>query len=168
MRSVWFASVFALASGLGHATGLCTPEEKALFSCEAGTKQLSLCASVDVGSDSGYVQARFGSKNHLDWAHPPQGFPSRDHFFYSSTAYSGGGEERLRFTVQGQQYILYSKAVRTGFGNKGNLPVFSDGAFLRSADGKAIDVCTKPATVAGMSAGVFAREAFDASFERSR
>ena len=48
------------------AAGLCQEYESTVFSCPAGKKTISVCASKTVTPESGYVQYRFGSKENIE------------------------------------------------------------------------------------------------------
>lgn len=103
------AAVLALAGGAsarapGAPANLCLANERVAFTCTAGTKLISLCASGKV------LRYRYGKPGKPDITYPAQALntPARDAFWFSSTPYAGGGEARVRFTNSAWEYILYS------------------------------------------------------------
>jgi hypothetical protein len=103
------AAVLAVAGGAsarapGAPANLCLANERVAFTCTAGTKLISLCASGDV------LRYRYGKPGRPDITYPAPALatPAREAFRFSSTPYAGGGEARVRFTNGAWEYILYT------------------------------------------------------------
>ena len=76
-------------------------------------------------------QYRFGTPSRLELQFPDMLRPAKDHFWFSSTAYSGGGAAHIRFANAGYEYVLFDSVVRTGFGKReGNNPKFDAGLLI--------------------------------------
>lgn len=65
----------ALLLGLGHSAakaggGACTTAEQEIWSCEYQDKFYTICASDDLGPQSGYMQYRVYQKATLEFAYP--------------------------------------------------------------------------------------------------
>jgi hypothetical protein len=127
-----FASAFTLPAAAASPSYLCKAGEHVVFACQVGKKMVSVCASPGVTRDSGYVQYRFGTPTHVELTFPPKLQPPGDTFHISSTGYSGGGAQMLRFANGEYEYILFERTVRTNFTpGETNDPVFSDGVLVR-------------------------------------
>lgn len=106
------------AAPTGVATGYCTADEAVVFHCAAGAKQISVCASLDIGPASGYVQYRFGKPGQAPEmvkpdARSPAARQSGPQRVYGRTeSYAGGGGAWLRFYNANTAYTVYS-----GIGN---------------------------------------------------
>ena len=60
-----------LNTSTAHAEGaLCTPKEVALWSCSTESKSFSLCASKDLGNNTGYIQYRASESGRLTFTYP--------------------------------------------------------------------------------------------------
>lgn len=105
---------------VGVATGYCAADEAVVFHCSAGAKQISVCASLDIGPASGYVQYRFGKPGQApEMAKPDAGSPAArqsgpQRVYGRTESYSGGGGAWLRFYNANTAYTVYS-----GIGNWG-------------------------------------------------
>jgi hypothetical protein len=64
---------------------LCAPDERIIFSCptEESAKILSLCASKDLTSDSGYLQYRYGPPGKIEFEYPKDRKGTQEKFQYS-------------------------------------------------------------------------------------
>jgi hypothetical protein len=122
-----------VASAQGDAAPryLCQSNEKVVFGCTAGDKMLSLRASPKFTSTSGYMQYRFGTPTKIELTYPEARKPPKGYFWHSSTLYSGGFDERVRFKNQGVQYLIFDRMIRTGFDEAGNNPEMTSGVLLR-------------------------------------
>lgn len=64
---------------------------------------------------------------------------------YASVMYSGGGEAQIAFDNGDTRYIVFSRVVRTGFGDEGNKPAISDGIVIeRAGKYQSIRICDDP------------------------
>ena len=126
----------ALLLGTNHCAAktpisLCTKSELEVFNCKFKTKSLSLCGIANSKTLSSTLQYRFGLANKIELTYPKIAQEPSSNFWYSSTAYSGGGEQRVHFKNHQYDYILYDRTVRTGFGNGPNNPEFSSGLIIK-------------------------------------
>jgi len=110
---------------------LCNADETPLFQCSIKGKLVSLCAAGASKDDPGKLQYRFGTPQKVELSYPGTPQAAGGKFFKSSTAYSGGGEERIRFRNGDYDYFLFERTVRTGFGKGPNNPEFSAGVITR-------------------------------------
>jgi hypothetical protein len=60
----------SLATTASAADTLCTSEENVIFTCTAGLKIASVCASKDLSPTKGYLQSRYGKVNKVDFLAP--------------------------------------------------------------------------------------------------
>ncbi len=104
--------------------GLCTVDERPIFSCSTGRQTVSVCAGA------GGVQYRAGRPGAVALASPAN---SAD-LSYANTAYSGGGESQVRFLRGDYAYTVWSGVYRTGFKTTNN-PEFRSGVIV-SKNGK--------------------------------
>ena len=97
--------------------GACKPEETPIFACTfADGKKVSVC-----GVGEGLGRYRFGGDTpELELAGGA----------YAYAMYSGGGESQIAFDNGNARYIIFSRMVRTGFGEEGNAPAISDGVVV--------------------------------------
>lgn len=112
---VWLSAVIA-AAATGTATmagdapaaspRLCAAGEEAVLACGVdGGKVLSLCAR------DGLLQYRFGKAGAPEMVWPDRPAPAKGRFFLSTTAFAGGGEERIRFSNGGYDYVVFQRDV---------------------------------------------------------
>lgn len=118
------------ASGAGVA---CAADETPIFACTfADKKRLAVC-----GTAPGKAEYRFGGEG------APELVLGGGRNAYQM--YSGGGESQLAFDNGTTRYIVFSRMVRTGFGEEGNLPAISDGVVVERAGAfAAIRICAEP------------------------
>lgn len=103
-----FLSLFVAVS-FAETNSLCQRNEQVLFSCPTkNAKIISLCASENLSSTSGYLQYRFGKKNNIELYYPEDKVPPKKAFTGRSQMFSGGGGIYLRFTKNNYDYITYS------------------------------------------------------------
>ncbi len=116
---IFVSAMLALWPCVGGAdTTLCGPNEVVRFSCSTGRKLLSVCTSPDLSRTAGYIQYRFGTKDHLELEYPRDRRNSQGLFKESSVGYSRGGETHLSFSVASYKYVVVD--VLTGLDpNKG-------------------------------------------------
>ena len=107
-------TLFASAA-LAAPASLCTTKETDLFSCPIHGKIVSVC-----GLSPGRAEYRFGRPGQIE-------LQGRD-LHIGEQSYSGGGEDQIYCQSNGYRYIVYDRALRTGFGADGhNDPQSSSG-----------------------------------------
>lgn len=105
----------------------CQEQEQIIFSCSLGKKMVSVCASTDFSSSSGYLQYRFGQKNALELAFPALTEFTRPHPSIQARTlmFAGGGGAYLRFIAGDYNYIVYT-AIGKGWGVKDGVAMEKD------------------------------------------
>lgn len=99
----------------------CAADETPIFSCRfADGKRVAVCGTVP-----GEAEYRFGGDG------APELVLGGGENAYQM--YSGGGESQLAFANGTTRYIVFSRMVRTGFGEDGNFPAISDGIVVERA-----------------------------------
>ena len=113
----------ALAAGAtpGRAS-LCATQEKVVFSCMAGRKIVSICASTSFPAAGSTLQYRFGSKAAPELALPQDG-ASRQGVTTGGISYSRGGGAYLAFVRGPFRYVVYSEIMNSGADEKQGLVV---------------------------------------------
>jgi hypothetical protein len=146
---------------------LCKGREAVVFNCLYKQKIASLCASPDFSKESGQVKYRFGTTSKVELEYPRGANDSRDHFWFSSTGYSGGSESHIRFVSGRFTYLLYDKMIRTGFpGDPGNPdgtnnPAMSGGVIVLKNGVKASRIsCRNNASISSVAYQSIEREDF--------
>jgi hypothetical protein len=112
-----------------RAAGLCTAGETTLFQCRTGAKQVAVCGGRSAAGRT-YAQYRSGRPGALDRSYPATRDDGAGNMVRGHIIYSGGGETQFHFTDGGDQTIVYSRMVRTGFDTTNN-PKFSAGVAVR-------------------------------------
>jgi hypothetical protein len=95
----------------------CTPLETVVFSCRAGAKMASVCASRDASPTKGYVQYRFGkpdSRDPLELALPEGQVPPAKAASGEAVPFAGGGGAWMRFRKEQFAYVVYTGIGRWG------------------------------------------------------
>lgn len=117
---------------------LCTAGERVAFTCRAGAKVISFCASGDV------LHYRFGKPGRAELSYPAGNAPARSVFRFSSAAYSGGGEARVRFTNGGYDYLVYTALIAGSWNADGTRDHEElDGVLVRKGGRKVANIrCT--------------------------
>jgi len=82
---------------------LCTKEEITLWSCSAGKREYSLCASRVVNRTQGYMQYRASKAGKTVFTFPATRRPPAGAFTYTSYA---NGNASVEFVNQGYRYTL--------------------------------------------------------------
>lgn len=124
--------VAAASAAASTAAPACAANETPIFACRLpDKKRVAVC-----GTAPGKAEYRFGG----DTAELVLAGGER-----TNVMYSGGGESQLTFANGATRYIVFSRMVRTGFGEEGNNPAISDGVVVEQG-GKflAIKVCDDP------------------------
>lgn len=74
------ASVLSVNAAAQATASHCAPAEQVIWSCSAKEKVYSLCASKDLGKDSGYLQYRAGPVGTPEFLYPSQPQHPKGHF----------------------------------------------------------------------------------------
>ena len=69
-------------STIAQVQSLCEKNERVVWSCRAGIKYYSLCASGDLSSSSGYMQYRAGRRGAIEFRFPADQQHPRNYFKY--------------------------------------------------------------------------------------
>jgi hypothetical protein len=110
------------ASAMASPT-LCGADEDIDFSCAAGKKTISVCASKDLAPGHGYIQYRFGSPAKVELTVPAdKSSPTPESPLAGSMMFSGGGGAYLRFIAGDFNYVVYT-AIGKGWGTKDGVAV---------------------------------------------
>ncbi|WP_237750920.1 hypothetical protein [Gallaecimonas xiamenensis] len=94
MKSILFLTVLLATCLPASGKSLCNSEDKMLFSCEIGNKNVSACLTP-----STTIKYLYGNKDKVEL--------SLNSPFFSSTVCPGGGISRLRFQNGNYSYIVY-------------------------------------------------------------
>ena len=95
----------------------CTAQETNVFTCRAGKKTVSVCASPDASANTGALYYRFGQ---LTGGLPPEmtlpdkATPPRLSATGETATYAGGGGSWLRFKKGAHAYVVYTGIGRWG------------------------------------------------------
>jgi hypothetical protein len=112
----------ALVTPAQAAATLCADAETVLFSCPAGNKTVSVCASKDLDKSIGYLQYRFGPKAAPEIQIPKEKKHPDASVKSNTLVFSGGGGAYLRFTQNGFDYVIYTASGK-GWGTKQGVAV---------------------------------------------
>lgn len=98
-----------------------------MFSCGAGKKVISVCASKDIAPDHGYLQYRYGTPGKIEMTVPAdKSAPAAKTVIAGSLMFSGGGGDYLRFKAGDYEYIVYT-AIGRGWGEKDGVAIEHNG-----------------------------------------
>lgn len=129
-RARWLAAATAavVSANAAATPALCKQDEDVVFSCVAGRKLISVCASHDWNADSGLLQYRYGSNARTEIAVPAAEMKLPPNRSASSGVlmFSGGGGAYLRFSAHDYDYVVYT-AVGSSWGEKAGVTVQRDG-----------------------------------------
>lgn len=142
---------------------LCLPGERVAFTCRAGVKVISFCAHGDI------LHYRFGRPGKAELNFPAGDPPARSVFQYSSAAYSGGGEARVRFTNAGYDYLVYTALIAGNWNADGTRDHEElDGVLVRKNGRKVANIrcTTSPENDLYPLGDLLPREDFDIDVER--
>ncbi len=104
-------------SGQSYAevNSLCSKEENTVWSCQAGRKTYSLCASTNVTATEGYVQYRAGTKGKVSFNFPAPHQHPKGNFEFGPiphgallTFKNNGYEYEINEPLIGQPFIIVS------------------------------------------------------------
>ncbi len=90
-------------STIAQVQSLCEKNERVVWSCRAGIKYYSLCASGDLSSSSGYMQYRAGRRGAIEFRFPADQQHLRNYFKYRLLPYGAA----LTFRNGGYSYGIY-------------------------------------------------------------
>lgn len=100
-------TVGAGASAHADETTLCQPHEEIYFSCPAGNKIISLCASGNISPNNGYVQYRFGTLDRLELQFPNKPNPPKSRFLISDISEGNANYVHVKFKSGEYNYVIY-------------------------------------------------------------
>src|ERR1700683_2916905 len=113
----------ALSTAANAASTLCLANEDTIFSCRAGKKVISVCASKDLTAEHGYLQYRFGAPAKVELTIPgDQPGPPNTSAGSRTLVFSGGGGAYLRFKSGDYDYVVYT-AIGRGWGVKDGVAI---------------------------------------------
>ncbi len=114
--------------------GLCAVGEAVIFSCQLENEKIaSVCGTTNNSREiiAQYRYGKRGAKPELTWPD----VDSTNRLTFASVPYSGGGEAQLHFRRGANQYVVYSRVIRTNFtAGEPNDPSLEDGIFVRKGD----------------------------------
>jgi hypothetical protein len=119
MRARWIGlALAAFATYAGPAAGatLCNSDERIVFSCSAGSRIASICASSDLSKTQGSIQYRFGRPGRLELVYPEAATAPGEAFQAGMLMFSGGGGAWLRFRRGLVDYTIFSATGKWGPG----------------------------------------------------
>jgi hypothetical protein len=120
-------TILCALSASAAAPSLCLTGEVNVFSCGAGKKVISVCASKDAAADHGYLQYRFGSPKKVELAIPAdKSVPPARSAIAGNLSFSGGGGAYLRFKTGDYEYVVYT-AIGKGWGEKDGVAIEQNG-----------------------------------------
>jgi hypothetical protein len=97
----------SLAGELQAKDSLCQNDEETVFSCSTGKKTVSLCASPELTSSTGYIQYRFGTKSHIELSYPAFDQSPREVFKYGHKGQFSWGFSYVKFSLNNFDYRVY-------------------------------------------------------------
>jgi len=89
-------------------TTLCSIHEEVYFSCHAGNKVVSICASGNISPMNGYVKYRFGTLTHIELEYPKVSDPPKGFFSISDINQGNVQSTHLKFKSGAYDYVIYS------------------------------------------------------------
>ena len=138
---VWLSAVIGAAL-LGPTTAggappvaesLCVAGEEPVLACAVtGGKVMSLCARGD------QLQYRFGKAGAVEMTWPEKPGPAKGRFSLSTTMFSGGGEERIRFSSGGFDYVVFQRDIAGDWNPDGTRGHFQDEGVVVLKDGRIV------------------------------
>lgn len=142
----WFLFL-ALVPALPHAATLCEPQEKVVFTCDAGRKTLSICSSATLTQQAGYIQYRFGVYGQPpELVHPQRAAPPASAFTYLDTTSGSGQEALLAFSKGSYTYTVVDRAASASASSAGRT---GSGVVVAKSGSVISDIQCDAATVQG-------------------
>jgi hypothetical protein len=110
LAALFFYVISTSAMAATINTNLCDQDENVIFSCSLKKKQVSLCASGDLKSNTGRLFYRFGvAGKQLELVHPS----NKDSPFKAFSTYFDGSakssESNVAFKQGGYMYVIYNR-----------------------------------------------------------
>lgn len=96
------------AGAVNRRPSLCNPSHVAIFSCNVGSKVISLCASPDLTEATGTMSYRFGRKGAIELEHPAA--PAHPRTAFSAGMDSSERGDFVRFSTGDFTYTIYALA----------------------------------------------------------
>jgi hypothetical protein len=109
----------------------CTVREQTWFTCPAGAKIVSVCATRGPSGDVRSVQYRYGPAAAAEISYPRAGTDWRAATRAGVLTFSGGGGAYLTFTRPPYRYVVYT-AIGRGWGEKAGVVVERSGRRIAS------------------------------------
>jgi hypothetical protein len=138
MLSCLLLIVFGSVTTLWAATTHCTPNEQVIFSCPTGKQKIvSVCASQDLSSNSGYLEYRFGKPGALEIVLPAGGKDPTDAAEAGTfSSMNGSAASFIRFKKGDYAYVTYSAEVSDGVAADGTRNWMSQEGVVVEKSGK--------------------------------
>ena len=86
----------------------CDDNEVIYFNCEIKNKIMSLCGSKNLSENSGYLQYRYGKKEHIELSYPSSLRHPTNLFDFEMGGNSGDTEVAVTFNNEQYEYRLYN------------------------------------------------------------
>jgi hypothetical protein len=104
---------------------LCRPSEAVLFTCEVGTRTVSIC-----GQEQGGAVYRYGRPARVEL--------EVTDLHLARKGWSGGGETQVYADTPTHRYIVYNRIVRTGFGADGHFDPRETVGLIVQSEGRTV------------------------------
>lgn len=138
LPAIFGLMVLAIARPAHGAPTLCKKTEINYFSCKAGAQIISLCASRDLSSTSGYMQFRYGRKGNIEQIFPKEKKHPKGLFSNTHENYTDGVEFGLHFNVGDVTYTVYNTITFPGSNrdqaNRHGLRITKGDAFMKETE----------------------------------
>jgi len=98
------------AAGALQPNTLCAKDERVIFACllKRPAKIVSLCASKDLTSETGYLQYRFGLPRKIELEFPKDRLRTQENFEYTHYFRPRFELNEIKFTVDGVDYSVFN------------------------------------------------------------
>ena len=117
LGGVWPDAAGSAAQATRNVASLCATDEVVIASCPIRRKLVSVCGR------NHRATYRFGRPGRIEL--------SANVMHHAQQMFSGGGESQIVVAAGGYEYVLYDRAIRTGFGRNGhNDTVFISGLMV--------------------------------------
>lgn len=103
-------SVTPQTAGALQPNTLCAKDERVIFACmlKRPAKIVSLCASKDLTSETGYLQYRFGLPRKIELEFPKDKLRTQENFEYTHYFRARFELNEISFTVDGVDYSVFN------------------------------------------------------------